>query len=196
MRPYSGHLIRFAALVTALILSVGCHGTFVMRTDELAGLQTGSPLRGIASKTFALKEFTDARRTDPYMVFDFKGDKWKLEQPVTAFAAMAIRKELERNGHTCIAYSPASKADFIIGGAVFKYRIDQIYVGSFYAYVGVKVTINPASAGNRVLIKSYDGEAIGPGLPRGTWKEQLNRANSAMLKEFSNDPDLIEFLEK
>jgi len=173
----------------------GC--THTMKKDEVSTLQVGSPLKGISPKTFAFKEFKDARGRDPYLMYS----QHKLEQPATAFVATAIMKELERNGHTCIPYSPQPKADFIVEGSVFKcwiLRSQGMSTTTLTANVGAKITVSPASAENRVMTKTYEGEYRSGGVAGvdWKWKDILNQALLNMLKEFSTDSDLVMFLEK
>ena len=210
MKPYNVYLLRLAAAVTVSFLFVGC--THTLKSKELSTLETGSPLKGIPPKTFAFKEFRDARgvvigrlgkvldvKKDPYL-FDDGGPmrKDKLEQPPASLVAMVIRKELERNGHKCITYSAQSNPDFIIEGSVYKFDIRRtqpaewsVFDRPFNTEVAVKLTVSPASPEKEMLTKSYEGKAR---LLR--FKTSINLALLAMVKEISTDPDLIAFLEK
>jgi hypothetical protein len=198
------YLIRLIAVVAVLLMFVGC--TFTLKSNDVSTLETGSPLRGIPPKTFAFKEFRDARgvvrgnlgnvldvKKDPYL-FDDGGptQKYKLDQPPTSLVAVVIRKELERNGHRCIGHSAQSNPDFIIEGSVYAFQIRMSR--TFDTEVAVKLTVTPVSPGKEVLIKAYEGKAPWKG---GFWfKTSVNLALLAMVKEMSTDPDLIAFLEK
>jgi hypothetical protein len=198
----NNYLTGLAAIAAVFFVLMGCTHIHTMKKDDISVLQTGSPLKGVAPKTFAFKEFRDARGKgmDPYLVLQLDSyNLWKLEQPATAFVAMAIRRELERNGHTCITYSEQSKSDFIVEGSVYKYWIlydPGLVLVKFHANIGAKITVSPASAENRVLTKTYEGDATTRRLPGERWKTILNQALLMMLKEFSTDPDLVAFLEK
>jgi hypothetical protein len=201
MKLYNKYLTGLVAIASVFFVLTGC--TYTMKKNEISVLQAGSPFKGIPPKTFAFKEFRDARGkvVDPYLIFQVGIHKCKLEQPVTAFIATAIRKELERNGHTCITYSGQSKSDFIVEGSVYKCWIIWMEGGTSksVAHVGAKIMVSSTSSENRVLTKNYEGEYGSRGGTRiwgGGWKSILDQAQLTMLKEFSTDPDLIAFLEK
>jgi len=180
MKPYKTYLFILAAAVVVIAVLAGC---FNMKASEISTLKTGSPLKGLPLKTFAFKEFKDARRTDPYQVW---GGYGKLDQPAAYVVAMVIRKELERNGHRCIAYSGQSSPDFIIEGSVSTYSV---------LVVGVKMTVSSVSPEKGMITKTYEGEVRGS-YNGYTWNTKFNHALLAMAKEMSTDLDLIAFLEK
>ena len=162
-----------------------------MKSSEISVLHSGSPLKGLSPKIFAFKDFRDDRGkdADPYLVAVNGIHKYRLGEPKTTFAVAAIRKELERNGHTCIMYSPQSKSDFIIEGSLYKFGV---YSDPRYPLtVAVKLTVIPAPPKEELLTKTYEGESDAP-----IFKECLNQALLAMVKEMSTDTDLIAFLEK
>jgi len=198
---------RFIAVTAIVIMFAGCAHT--IRSADIPLLQTGSPLKGIKPKTFAFKEFRDARSrgTDALWVGQIAALKQKIDQPVAVVVGMAIRKELERNGHICIDYSPQPKADFIIEGTVFKYwfYVERggtafVLTSRFVGNVAVKLTVSNTSPDKGVLIKSYEGESLTDifmAHPRGKAAlVTLSQAQLAMVKEISTDSELIEFLEK
>jgi hypothetical protein len=119
MVPFRFYLFRLAVVLAVPVLSIGC--TYTLKSDEIPTLQTGSPLRGIVPKTFAFRKFKDARLiNDPFLVgVEYNRGKMKLDQPVATVVATAVRKELERNGHTCVVDSPQLKSDFVIEGTVY-----------------------------------------------------------------------------
>jgi hypothetical protein len=178
------YLIRLAAAAAVTIVLAGC--THTMKSSEISILKTGSPLKGIRPRTFAFKEFRDVRGTDPYLMYFPGGHKYRLDQPAASLVAMVIRKELERNGHKCIAYSAQSNPDFIIEGSVYR---------CCYCVAGVKLTVNLVSPEKGVIIKTYkkayEGEGCGD-----SFQECVDKPLLAMVKEMSTDPDLAEFLEK
>jgi len=179
MKPYNIYLFTLAAAVAVTAALAGC---FNMKASEISTLKTGSPLKGVRPKTFAFKEFKDTRGIDPYHVWG----GYKLDQPAASVVAMVIRKELERNGHRCVAYSAQANRDFIIEGSVSAYSV---------LVVGVKMTVNSVSPEKGMITKTYEGEVRGS-YNGYTWNTKFNHALLAMVKEMSTDPDLIAFLEK
>ncbi len=205
MKPNSIYPFRFAAVVILSVMFVGC--TYTLKSNDVPILETGSPLKGIRPKTFAFKEFRDARGTvrgtfgevlnvskDPYLFKKEGIDTCRLDQLPTSFVATVIRKELERNSHTCITYSAQSNPDFIIEGSVYKFGPKSGGRGHV-AQVAVKLTVNPIFPGKEVLIKTYEGQGA-PDFHLYACKTPLHRALLAMVKEMSTDLDLIAFLEK
>lgn len=183
MKFYSGYLMRLGAAVTVSVMFVGCTH-IILKSSEIPILQTGSPLRGVSPKIFAFKDFRDVRGRDPY----FMHPGHKLEQPAATVVAIAIRKELERNGHTCIVYSAQSKSDFIIEGSVYKFGVWE------GATVAVKLTVTPVPPKEGFLTNTYEGGA--PWRIGVSETKHLKQALLAMVKEMSTDPELIAFLEK
>ena len=199
MKPYSAYLFRFVVVMAIPIMLTGC--AYIIKSSEIPLLQTGSPLKGISPKTFAFKEFRDIRWTDASLVGQLWASKIRLDQPAATVVATAIKKELERNGHTCLVDSPEVKANFVIEGIVFKYwfAIDKGFFSvKGTGNVAVKLTISAVSPNRGVLAKNYEGEyqlSRGGGLPIHI-EEILNPALLAMIKEISTDPELIAFIEK
>ena len=194
MKFHSSYLLRLAAVVTVSVMLAGCTHIY-MKSSEMSVLHSGSPLKGVNPKIFAFKDFRDVRGKDPdpYLVTVMRTHKYRLDQPKTTFVAIAIRKELERNGHKCIAYSAQSNPDFIIEGSVYRFLVNHSTAPSS-TQVAVKLTVNPVSPGKEMLLKTYEGKARWKTLY--TWKTSLNLALLAMVKEMSTDTDLIAFLEK
>jgi len=210
MKPYDVYLFRVAAVIVIPLIFLGCaHG--VLNSAYLLPEPTGSPLKNISPKTFAFKEFSDAREdADPLFVF---GDnkprndvKWKmgpLEQPPATIVATAIKREFEMNGHTCVADTPSS--DFIIEGSLQKYKVvgtgSSYFQQKFRTEVAVKLTVTSVSDTKRVFTKNYEGEyagvigAVGSG-GLGNLIPLLKAALFEMVKEISTDPELIAFIEK
>jgi hypothetical protein len=204
MKPYRIYLIRLAGVVAVSLMFAGC--TYTLRSKDVSVLETGSPLKSVPPKTFAFKDFIDARGTaakesefrselpvyggkgarDPYLFRQEGALKCKVDQLPASLVAMVIKKELERNGHKCITYSAQSNPDFIIEGSLYKFAYGML--------VAVKLTVSPVSPGKEVLIKTYEGK--GPATIIHNCKTSLNLALMAMVKEFSTDPDLVAFLEK
>jgi len=191
---HSSYLLRLAAVVTVSVMLAGCTHIY-MKSSEMSVLHSGSPLKGVNPKIFAFKDFRDVRGKDPdpYLVTVMRTHKYRLDQPKTTFVAIAIRKELERNGHTCIAYSAQSKSDFIIEGSLYTFGVYQDRRGWLggEATVAVKLTVTPVPPKEELLTKTYEGEGKADG-----GKNALDQALLAMVKEISTDPEPIAFLEK
>ena len=195
-------LSRLITLIAISLIFAGCTHT-VKSAELLPQMQAGSPLKSVSPKTFAFKDFKDARGiTDPLLFKTKDGPgEHKLDQPPAVILAIAIKKELERNGHMCIDYSPESKADFIIEGNVYKYWhsfVQGLWSGTHTGKVAVKLTVSSVSDNNRVLTKNYQGEYVLNSGRAPIWvtREVLGQAFLAMLKEISTDSELIEFIEK
>jgi len=199
MKTFRVSLFRFIAVTAIVIMFAGC--THTIKSSEIPLLQTGSPLKGIKPKTFAFKEFRDARGTDASLVGQVEASKLRLDQPAATVVATAIKKELERSGHTCLVDSPEVKANFVIEGVVFKYWFalnSKVFSVKGTGNVAVKLTISAISDDKKVLTKSYEGEyqLSRGGLSKYLWEEILNQALLTMIKEISTDPELIAFLGK
>jgi uncharacterized lipoprotein YajG len=183
--------------MVAILFITGC--TYIVKTSDFSTLQTGSPLRGVPSKTFAFKEFKDIRNAaDPSLIMTWHANKNVLDQPPAALVAIWVKKELERNGHKCVTFSPDVKADFIIEGSIYKFtaRIDEgMFSVTQSANTGVKIMISRIPTEKGVFVKSYGGEYI-MGMGTDGWKICLNQALVSMIKEMSTDTELIEFIKK
>lgn len=199
MKLYSVYLFRFVAVMAVTVIIAGCVTT--IKTKDIQQLQTGSPLKSINPKIFAFKEFKDIRGTEPSLVSKLGGRDVILDMPAATVVATAIKRELERNGHTCVMDTPESKANFVIEGVVFKYWFalnNKVLFVKGTGNVAVKLTISAISDNKKVLTKSYEGEyQLSSGRPlKYICKETLNQALLAMIKEISTDPELIAFLER
>jgi hypothetical protein len=201
MAPIRFYLFRLAAALAVPVMLVGC--THTLKSNKIPTLQTGSPLKGISQKTFAFKEFRDARPTDnPFLVgAEFRG-RVKLDQPAATVVATAVRKELERNGHTCVVDSPQLKSDFVIEGTLHTYfyiNEERVHVQKVTANVRMELKVSHVSLRERVLKKSYQGEYSYANALAMTWgmkKDTLNQALLEMVKQMSTDPELIAFLKE
>ncbi len=189
------------SLLVALFWFTGC--TYVLKVNEMESLQIGSPLRSVLPKTFAFKEFKDIRNVDdPLLIRDaglIKGTHlYVFEQPPAVFVGMWIKKELERNGHKCVTNSSETKADFIVEGIIYKYAyrlITGMFSATQTANTGVKITISRVPPEKGVFVKSFEGEyTMGGGLDG--WKITSNQALFSMIKEFSRDEELVDFIKK
>lgn len=193
---------RLATVLAAFAVLIGC--THTLKTSKIPTLQAGSPLKGISPKIFAFKEFRDLRPTDdPFLVsVEPYGHKMKLDQPAATVVATAVRKELERNGHTSVLDSPNLKSDFLVEGTVNTYFYimgQRVYYAKVAAKVKMELRVSRVSLKERVLKKSYQGEYSASNALGITWgmkKDVLNQALLEMVKEMSTDPELIAFLKE
>jgi uncharacterized lipoprotein YajG len=203
MKGRNSHPYNIVSLMVAILLVTGCT-PIIMKTSEFSTLQTGSPLRGVPAKTFAFKEFKDIRNAeDPSLIMEWRGHKFVLDQPPAVLVALWVKKELERNGHKCVTFSPDVKADFIVEGSIYKYKVityEGMFSATQNANAGVKIMISCIPTEKGVFAKSYEGEyfvdcgSIGCGLNK--WKIPVNQALVSMIKEMSTDTELIEFIKK
>lgn len=185
-------------LMAAILLFMGCV-TYVWNVAKIPTLQTGSPLRSVEPKTFAFKEFKDIRNVeDPLLLWElqqaFIVKQLKSDQPLTTIVAMQIKKELERNGHKCVVYSPQMKADFVVEGIVYKFSVRSdvgMFTVSEIANTGVKLTISRVPIDSGVFVKSFEGD-----ITTNNAIIALNEALLSMIKEMSTDTELVEFIKK
>lgn len=209
-------LLRFIGIMVLFFVSAGCATNYTIKGLDIPQMQTGSLLKGVSPKIFAFKGFKDVRWGDSYLVFKkidysfFSGlivSTMALDQPAAAIISMAIKRELERNGHKCIRNSDETKSDFIIEGTVYKFgliRDNSFLIEKVTGNVAVKLTIVNFSDDKRVLTKNYEGEYHLSGGRIGNegtepWQEYekiLHQSLWNMLKELSNDPELIDFIGK
>ena len=115
--------------MTLVILGLflgSCSTSHVLQTSEMSPLLSRSPLRDLAPKTFAFKEFNDIRGDeDPTELMKIGVHTFALEDPPAVLVAQWVTREFERNGHRCVPYSPDVKADFLVEGTVFKFSVRQ-----------------------------------------------------------------------
>jgi hypothetical protein len=191
--------LRPIASAALFFLSVGC--TSVVRSDNLEGLHIGSPLRKLNPKTFTFRQFKDIRTDDPFYVGDYGRGYLKIDQPAANVVALAIRRELERNGHQTVTDPSASNPDYIVDGTVYKFGLSKItgWKHELTSTVAVKISIIAASDPGVVFDKKYEGTyAVNVGIPplAGGGTEIFNQGLLGMLKELSADEELLSFLEK
>lgn len=202
MKLFAVYLFRFVAVMAVTVIIAGCAMTMTIKTKDIPQLQTGSPLKSINPKRFAFKEFKDIRGREPSLVGKIKALEFNLDMPAATVLAAAIKRELERNGHACVADTPESKANFIIEGAVYKYWLKEdasFSAATIIGNVAVKLTVSSVSDEKKVMTKSYEGEyylSAGFGVRPGSCDAVLNQALLGMVKEISTDPELIAFIEK
>lgn len=200
MRRLSYYPYSVISLLVVILLFTGCSITYVTKANEFPTLQTGSPLRSVPSKTFAFREFKDVRNTDNPSLLTIKDiNEWVLEPPPAVMVPILIKKELERNGHKCVTFSPQVKADFIVEGNIYRYtgHLDTVPFGSQINSVntGVKIMISAIPPERGFFVKSYVGDYTEEGGFMGFPLEScMIKAFMSMIKEISTDIELVEFI--
>ncbi len=194
------HVFIFTVMLIMISAFIeGC--THVVKTSDMSGLQTGSPLNSIKPKIFTFNEFKDIGGGDDPSVFSKNaGHIFKLDQSPASMVALALRKEFERNGHMCISSSPQAKSNFIIDGTIFKFMVMSrplLFHVEHHSKIALKLTVSRVPISNGVFVKAYQGEYESK---EGSGVEYLgnniHKSLLAMIKEISTDQELLEFLQK
>jgi hypothetical protein len=191
--------------LTLVILSLllgGCAAT--IKSSRVPLLQSGSPLKSISPKVFAIKEFDNASGVKPGVIWSIgMGHKVVLDDPVEVIVSDAIRNELERNGQKCIGGDLHSNTDFLVEGTVYKYSHAQDVRNMGFSIevkgtVAVKLTVSRVSQHEEFFTKNYEGTSTKSSavLTENDRVETLNEALMDMVKKISTDEELISFLEK
>lgn len=178
-----------------------CKSTTVIKTAEQPGLQTGSPLKGIKPLRVCLNDFQDVRGSQPDVIFAVMEKTYKLDQPVASWVRESIRREFERNGHSCVGPDKAGEADVVLDGSVYRYSLDLstgIEYMRFTGNVGAKISARSAKDSNAVFAKKYDGSfyAGGWNIRIPTVIKVQNEALLAMIKELTSDQEFLDFLKR
>ena len=200
MKKLSYYLHGIISVSVVILLFTGCSIRYVTKANEFSTLQTGSPLRSVPSRTFAFREFKDVRNTDnPSLLMTKDINEWVLEPPPAVMVPILIKKELERNGHKCVTFSPQVKADFIVEGNIYRYtgHLDVVPFGSQINSVntGVKIMISAIPPERGFFVKSYEGGYTEAGGFMGfTLESCMIKAFMSMIKEISTDIELVEFI--
>jgi uncharacterized lipoprotein YajG len=199
MKHYSYSIFSLVAVMAVSNALLGCSITHTLKSADIPQLQVGSPLKGVQPAIFAFKEFRDVR-DDNEMIWDVGIHKYRLDQPAAIVVATAIRKELERNGHTCVMESSQSNSDFVVEGTVYKYFL-TMDSGGLIAFVNgnvaTKLKITSNHADKKEFVKNYEGKYLRSGF-RFSFDEMLGISTQALLemvKEMSTDPELVEFIQ-
>lgn len=199
MKQNSYKICYLFVLIMVVFLLSAC--TKLLKISKVPPLQSGSPLSGIDSKTFAFKEFEDIRKIkDPRLIIRLPCGKHMLEDHPATLIAGKIKDELQRNGHVCIKYEPHAKADFIVEGSIDKYQVEFIHVGNMaVTYAGhavIKLTIRKIPPETGVFVKSYQGKyQVSTCSDKGV-RIALVQSTLIMIKEISTDMELIDFIQK
>jgi hypothetical protein len=203
MRKQSHCIHVLAILSMATIVISGCIPAAVINTTDIPALESGSPLRSIESRTFAFNEFEDIRTniSDDKRLMWPERRTWRLDQDPADLVSKAIRKELERNGHKTVAYSPVAKSDYIMDGTVFKFSVIVnlgVWSGTVTSTIGVKLIVSRVPNSRGGFAKTYQGvyeSKEGP-TPTNPMTISIREALLMMVKDISTDQELVEFLQK
>ena len=198
--PLTGNTILTLAFALCC-LGVSACSTTTIKTAEQPALQTGSPLRGVKPLRVCLKEFQDLRGVPPDVIFDVAGKTYKLDKPVATWVRESIRKEFERNGHTCVGPEGEKAADVVMDGSVYRYSLDAQmtqFSTRFTGNVGAKISVSAAKDPAAVFAKKYDGSyySAGFGMSIKTVVKIQNEALLSMIKELTSDQEFLDFLKR
>jgi hypothetical protein len=174
------HAVLASTLILVAVLTVGC-GPLKLNYQ---GLQMGSPLKSLPSRTFVVEVFTE------------DGQVVATDKPAQDMVRDAIRQELERNGHTCVTEASAANADFRISGSVYQWSFVIRHIAANFAYyqfdVGMKVLATRLVPGGPEFSKKYAGsyhnERFGS---IHALDEVFQPAFTAMLRDFTTDPEFL-----
>jgi hypothetical protein len=182
-----------------IVMVLSCFGlsgcTWTIVTAKQAPLQTGSALKLVKPLKVCIKDFQDMRG----MQKDVVHYNFKLDKPIATWVHDTIQREFERNGHTCLKPDKEGEADIVVEGLVYRYSIDfqvGIYMSKMVSNVGVKMSIKAVRDPNHVFTKKYDGNSFvnSMSMPLETVSEGQNEALLNMVKDFTTDQELLDFL--
>ena len=200
-QPY-GIPVLATLLIVTLVLS-GCIPAAVINTMDMPGLQSGSPLKSIESRTFVINEFEDIRIkiNDDKRLMRPEARTWRLDQDPATLVSKAVRNELERNGHKTVDYSPDAKSDYVIDGTVFKFSSivnAGTWSGTVTSTIGLKLTVSRVPNSRGVFVKTYQGVYASKegSTPTKPMTISIREALLMMVKDISTDQELIEFLQQ
>jgi hypothetical protein len=201
MTTYGNYIFKFFMSIVILVTLSGCVSHNLIA--EIPSMHSGSPLKGISPRIFAVRDFSDARGVDPFEFMQNMGAHvYRLNQPVSKIVTEAICKELVRNGHKCGPAATESGSDFTIEGSVVQYWYDigVVHYGRQPSALVVVAMVLRPSAGKekQAYTKTYIGRYVydgGGGVYEDTdIAEIMNQALLRMVSEFSTDSELIDFM--
>ena len=165
-----------------------------IKMETIPELKVGSPLSGVKPVTFYVKRFGDevGEMIEVIPVGHAKGFI-KIDIPANQLFSQAIANELKRNGHTVFLYENDGKADIIVDGVAKKYLI-EFPISTFHSrntgYAEAEITLIKISDATESMSKLYRGSFDCRTVDRTCLYETL----LDMVKDFSTDPDLLEFV--
>ena len=204
MKHGSFIFLKLLSLILMSLFLISCARSYTLKLDKMPEPLTGSLLRGLKHKTFIVENFKDNRGTDPSWVGSMTTglDIWEINliPPAAVVATEMIKKELKRNGHTCVEDSSKLTPDYRIEGSVNKYMFSMFPYKlecKLYSTVIVKLNVISKTEKNTTYEKIYEGEYSIIGEFGGDiYIDILNLALLSMTRDFSSDAELISFLEK
>ncbi len=204
-KPWTRHTV--SALLLALCW-LGLSGRRASATwaAEQPSLQGGSPLKGVNPLKVCLKDFQDLRFVKPAAIPEAMSParyKWpKPHKPVANLIRDSVRREFERDGHTCLGPEQEAKADVVMEGALYQYSVHHSIVGLalFRATcnIGVKLSVRSAKDPEAVFFRKYEGTFYADKWrTSNAWVSSvMNDALFNLIKELTNDEDLLDFLRR
>ncbi len=185
-------VLGFASALCLLGLTA-CSSTTVIKTGEQPALRSGSALKSITPLKVCVQDFQDLRGTEPDLAFAFGQAKWRLDKPVAMWVRDSLRREFERNGHTCLSPERVAEADLVMDGSVYRCSVD---VGmGVTGRVGAKIS---ASAARDPAVR-FSGKFDGSFYDRAnvtSGATVLNEALLNLIKDLTTDPAFLDFLRR
>jgi uncharacterized lipoprotein YajG len=203
-------------IISAIFIAflVPACGPKIIKIEPIPKLEGGSILRQIDSLTFIINEVKDGRPELIKTVLFNKGDGSHdivnssydprlvgIEPRVKDIVAQAITAELMRNGHKMLGPKNLGNADVVIDITIQKYWCQTVtgfwtvnYKGRVETFVKMAMPLDSDEVFTKTYGGSYDDIPALAGF--GPIKGVLNEALLNMIKDFTTDPELLDFLQK
>jgi len=163
-------------------------------------------LKGVGSLKVCVKDFRDLRFIKPAAIPEAMSPgryKWqKPHKPVDNLVRDGVRREFERDGHTCLGPDQEAKADVVMEGALYNYSVHHTIVGlALYratCNIGVKINLRSAKDPEVVFFRKYEGTFYADKWrTSNAWVNTvMDEALLNMIKELTSDEDLLDFLRR
>jgi hypothetical protein len=189
-----------AVIICGFFTMLGMQGcTKTLKMSQVPELKSGSPLSEIPSTTFILRDFRDARSAESVVFPVVQGEKFLIEPGPDQIITQALEKELTRTGHKVLRSGDFTTTDVVLEGSVIRFDV--------FFKDGPKMSIDrSATVETRIAVTIKTSNDTFTKMYRGTDQEytfglkgldeNLGRAVSSLVKEFTMDPDFLEKLKK
>jgi uncharacterized lipoprotein YajG len=189
---------RAAVALILALATVSCAKHIEMK--GLPGITGGSPLRGVQPVRFAVDTFADGRYVKNAVGMYNPVRKLVLRDDVRETFRQAIVAELRRNGHVVLEGRDAEQATFVVDGTVLGlwfYVKSGFVKGGYGASAHATIGVTRRDAPDVNVSKQYSGVYEKSSF-WGTYHVDavLNEALLSMVKEFTADNDVLEFLSR
>jgi hypothetical protein len=188
----------FVIFLSVAILHYGCTRTKIVKIDNVE-LQGGSLLKRIDPLVFEVKEFKDEIKTQNFLGM-FGEYRVASKKNISEIVTKAIILELKRNGHIVVE-GKSNHASVIMGGSIesfnFRHRADFFY-HNFKSNVDVSIKMSSPLFPKKTFNKTYKGYYEDKTMA-DSWrllKVVVNEALLGMVRDFTADQELLEFLRK